>query len=110
MPPRNQTETKDKRWPSESYSASSEVPPSSLTTPELVISTMVPVPNELPLSLAIMVGEDSGVDVPSWKSNTKHIGPLGELELNRRIPIYLKLTMEKRIVVELLRQIDFNTD
>ncbi|XP_071035192.1 uncharacterized protein [Parasteatoda tepidariorum] len=58
---------------SSSYNkVSTEVPPSSLTTPELIISTMVPVPDELPLSLAIMVGEDSGVEAPSWKANSKH--------------------------------------
>lgn len=55
---------------------------SSLTTPELVISTSGPVPDELPLSLAIMVGEDPGVDLPSWKSNTKHITGKCTLRVN----------------------------
>ncbi|KAG8201928.1 hypothetical protein JTE90_027405 [Oedothorax gibbosus] len=80
MPPNKNNETD--RWPSskpESDAASTEFP-SSLTTPELVISTMVPVPNELPLSLAIMVGEDTGVDVSSWKSNTKQGGSLESAE------------------------------
>lgn len=55
-----------------SYNIPEEVQ-SSLTTPELIISTTGPVPDEVPLSLAIMVGEDPGVDVSSWKSNTKQI-------------------------------------
>lgn len=64
------------RWPT-NYSPDDVQ--SSLTTPELIISTMVPVPDELPLSLAIMVGEDPGVDVSSWKSNTKNGKQMGKL-------------------------------
>ncbi|KAF8763888.1 hypothetical protein HNY73_022022 [Argiope bruennichi] len=66
----------DGKWSHSTVSPNDNVPPSSLTTPELVISTMVPVPDELPLSLAIMVGEDSGVDVSGWKSKMKQVNPL----------------------------------
>lgn len=68
--PKQRASNMTHRW------ASNHIPDevhSSLTTPELVISTTGPVPDEVPLSLAIMVGEDPGVDLPSWKSNTKHI-------------------------------------
>lgn len=76
--PRQRVSNMPHRW------SSSHIPDevqSSLTTPELVISTTGPVPDELPLSLAIMVGEDPGVDLPSWKSNTKHI--TGKLNTRR---------------------------
>ncbi|GIY98837.1 uncharacterized protein CEXT_189701 [Caerostris extrusa] len=66
----------DSRWSHATPRPNNNVPPSSLTTPELIISTMVPVPDELPLSLAIMVGEDTGVDVSGWKSKMKQVNPL----------------------------------
>lgn len=68
--PRKNASASNSRWTSNRIS---DDVLSSLTTPELIISTMGPVPDELPLSLAIMVGEDPAVDMSSWKSNTKHI-------------------------------------
>ncbi|GFU29830.1 uncharacterized protein NPIL_395251 [Nephila pilipes] len=76
VPPNGTTSSGDGRKSNASPYSDSSIPPSSLTTPELVISTMVPVPDELPLSLAIMVGEDTGVDVSSWKSKMKNVNSL----------------------------------
>ncbi|GFY44624.1 uncharacterized protein TNIN_241301 [Trichonephila inaurata madagascariensis] len=76
VPPNSTTNSGDGRRSNASPYSDSSLPPPSLTTPELVISTMVPMPDELPLSLAIMVGEDTGVDVSAWKSKMKNVNPI----------------------------------
>ncbi|GFQ75850.1 uncharacterized protein TNCT_24621 [Trichonephila clavata] len=76
VPPNSTTNSGDGRRSNASPYSDSSIPPPSLTTPELVISTMVPMPDELPLSLAIMVGEDTGVDVSAWKSKMKNVNPI----------------------------------
>ncbi|GFU94320.1 uncharacterized protein TNCV_162501 [Trichonephila clavipes] len=76
VPPNSTTNSGDGRRSNASPYSDSSIPPPSLTTPELVISTMVPMPDELPLSLAIMVGEDTGVDVSAWKSKMKNVNPV----------------------------------